>query len=129
MRKAALALVAVTLSMCFGLWSQKAENLTSYLAARRIQMTTVRPGPGSNYTSHVSKEIATTRSNAPDERGPVSAEITDSDQFYQSAIRAAGTKRDNTQRIESLLKRMTLEEKVGQMTQLQIGMVTNGHDQ
>src|SRR3989440_1449662 len=128
MRKAALALVAVTLSMCFGLWPQKAENLKSYQAAGPIQMTTFRPA-GSKYTSHVSKGIVTTRSNAADERGPVSADITDSDQFYQSAIRAEGTKRDNTQRIESLLKRMTLEEKVGQMTQLQIGMVTNGHDQ
>src|SRR2546421_6648510 len=128
MRKAALALVAVTLSMCFGLWPQKAENLKSYQAAGPIQMTTFRPA-GSKYTSHVSKGIVTTRSNAADERGPVSADITDSDQFYQSAIRAEGTKRDNTQRIESLLKRMTLEEKVGQMTQLQIGMVANGHDQ
>src|SRR6267143_3037036 len=129
MRKAALALVAVALSMCFGLWSQEAQTLTSYQAARPVQMTTVRPGSGSNDTSHVSKEVTTRRSNASDERGPVSADITDSDQFYQSAIRGAGTKRDNTQRIESLLKRMTLEEKVGQMTQLQIGMVTNGHDQ
>ena len=37
--------------------------------------------------------------------------------------------RDYTQKIEDLLKRMTLEEKVGQMTQLQIGMVANGNDQ
>ena len=129
MRKAALALVAVTLSMCFGLWSQKAESLRSYQAARPIQMTTVRSGPGSNFTGRVSKEVATKRSNASDERGPVSADITDSDQFYQSAIREAGPKRDHTQKIEGLLKRMTLEEKVGQMTQLQIGMVANGHDQ
>src|SRR6267378_1180581 len=129
MRKAALALVAVTLSMCFGLWSQKAESLRSYQAARPIQMTTVKPGTGSNDTSKATIEIATKRSNAADERGPVSSDIADSDQFYQNAIRDAGTKRDHTQKIEGLLKRMTLEEKVGQMTQLQIGMVANGHDQ
>ena len=34
-----------------------------------------------------------------------------------------------SRRVESLLSRMTLEEKVGQMTQLQIGMVTTGKDQ
>src|SRR5213082_1373821 len=37
--------------------------------------------------------------------------------------------RDYTQRVEALLGQMTLEEKVGQMTQLQIGMVTTGNNQ
>jgi len=32
-------------------------------------------------------------------------------------------------KIEALLKRMTLEEKVGQMTQLAIGMISKGQDQ
>ncbi len=63
------------------------------------------------------------------ERGPVTADIDDSDLFFQSTIRAAGPQRDNSQRIEALLKRMTLEEKVGQMTQLAIGMVAKGRDQ
>src|SRR5947199_3661858 len=52
----------------------------------------------------------------------------DSDAYLQTALRARPL-RDNTRRIEALLSRMTLEEKVGQMTQLQIGMVTTGRDQ
>src|ERR1041384_1700992 len=62
-------------------------------------------------------------------RGPVTADIDDSDQFFQNSIRAAGPQRDYSQKIEALIKRMTLEEKVGQMTQLTINMVTTGQDQ
>ena len=63
------------------------------------------------------------------ERGAVTAEVEDSDLFFQNAIRAAGPRRDNSQKIDALLKRMTLEEKVGQMTQLAIGMIARGRDQ
>src|SRR5437016_13249197 len=63
------------------------------------------------------------------ERGPVKADIEDSDLFLQETIQAAGPQRDDSQRIEALRKRMTLEEKVGQMTQLAIGMIANGRDQ
>ena len=63
------------------------------------------------------------------ERGPVSADIDDSDLFFQNALRTKGPERDNSQKIEALLKRMTLEEKVGQMTQLAIGMISTGRDQ
>jgi len=55
-------------------------------------------------------------------------DLNDSDEFFQKNI-GAGRERDNTQKIEDLLKRMTLEEKVGQMTQLTIGMIVNGRDQ
>src|SRR6266481_5864030 len=64
-----------------------------------------------------------------DERGPVRTDIDDSDLFFQNAIRTAGPERDNSQKIEALIKRMTLEEKVGQMTQLAIGMIATGQDQ
>lgn len=64
-----------------------------------------------------------------DERGAVAADIDDSDLFFQTAIRAARPPRDNSQKIDALLKRMTLEEKVGQMTQLAIGMISTGRDQ
>src|SRR5215218_4644175 len=57
---------------------------------------------------------------------PVAAE--DSDAFLQNATRRRPA-RDYTREVESLLRRMTLEEKVGQMTQLEIGMVTSGSDQ
>ena len=63
------------------------------------------------------------------ERGPVSADIDDSDLFFQNTIRAAGPQRDYSQKIDALVKQMTLEEKVGQMTQLAIGMIANGRDQ
>src|SRR5438067_12795910 len=63
------------------------------------------------------------------DRGQVSADVDDSDLFFQNTIRAAGPQRDNSQKIEALLRRMTLEEKVGQMTQLAVGMIVNGQDQ
>jgi beta-glucosidase len=59
---------------------------------------------------------------------PVAVAAEDSDAFLQSATRRRPA-RDYTREVESLLRRMTLEEKVGQMTQLEIGMVTSGSDQ
>ena len=56
----------------------------------------------------------------------VPVDVVDSDEFYQRAMKSGGTERDNTQKIEALIKQMTLEEKVGQMTQLTIGMIVNG---
>ena len=38
------------------------------------------------------------------ERGAVTAEVEDSDLFFQNAIRAAGPRRDNSQKIDALLK-------------------------
>lgn len=57
-----------------------------------------------------------------------SADLLDSDEFFQRASRTAPEK-NNNQKIEDLLKRMTLEEKVGQMTQLALAMVISGSDQ
>lgn len=54
-------------------------------------------------------------------------ELNDSDAFYRAAMRRGpSAARDYRQQIDSLIKRMTLEEKVGQMTQLEVGMVTTG---
>ena len=55
-------------------------------------------------------------------------DLNDSDEFFQRTMRT-GPERDHTQKIEDLLKRMTLEEKVGQMTQLTIEMIVTGRDQ
>ena len=55
-------------------------------------------------------------------------DLNDSDEYFQRAIRT-GPERDHTRRIDDLLKRMTLEEKVGQMTQLTIEMIVTGRDQ
>src|ERR1700745_3423524 len=57
-----------------------------------------------------------------------SADLLDSDEFFQRASRT-GPEQNNTQKIDTLLKRMTLEEKVGQMTQLALGMVVSGREQ
>src|SRR4026207_1130019 len=54
--------------------------------------------------------------------------VVDSDEFFQRASRN-GPERDHSRKIEDLIKRMTLEEKVGQMTQLSIDQVTSGKDQ
>lgn len=53
----------------------------------------------------------------------------DSDVFFQAIVARPLPKKDNSQKIEALLRKMTLEEKVGQMTQLTIDMVTSGADQ
>ena len=58
----------------------------------------------------------------------VSVAAEDSDAFLQGATRRRPA-RDYTRQIDALLRRMTLEEKVGQMTQLEIGMVTTSSDQ
>ncbi|HEY9501023.1 MAG TPA: hypothetical protein VIR01_05260, partial [Pyrinomonadaceae bacterium] len=56
------------------------------------------------------------------------AQVIDSDEFFQRASRN-GPERDHSRKIEDLIKRMTLEEKVGQMTQLAIGAIAAGQDQ
>lgn len=109
MKKTALALAVVTLSICFGLQVQKADSFDT--SAEQTAM-----------------KITAEKSLAADDRGPVTADINDSDEFFQNAIKP-GTERDNSQKIEALLKRMTLEEKVGQMTQLAIGMISKGQNQ
>lgn len=82
MRKAARALGAVSLSLCFVLQSVIAQT--------------------------------------PD--------VIESDEFFRRASQFRPLP-DHSQKIEALLKRMTLEEKVGQMTQLTIGMIASGADQ
>jgi beta-glucosidase len=111
MKKTALALAVVTLSICLGLPVQNAHTSST----ADVEQTTM--------------EMADGQGPSADERGPVSADINDSDEFFQTAISSAGPERDNSQKIEALLKRMTLEEKIGQMTQLTLGMIVNGQDQ
>src|SRR4030095_8846163 len=64
-----------------------------------------------------------------DSRGPVVNDVEDSDLFLQTTIRGRAPDRDYTQQIDALLKQMTLEEKVGQMTQLALEMIASGKDQ
>ncbi|HKP67925.1 MAG TPA: glycoside hydrolase family 3 N-terminal domain-containing protein, partial [Pyrinomonadaceae bacterium] len=54
--------------------------------------------------------------------------VVDSDTIYRDVSRRP--KRPNVEaKVEALLRQMTIEEKVGQMTQLTIDMVTSGDDQ
>ena len=62
-------------------------------------------------------------------RDLITREITDSGAFFQEMLRHSPPKRDNAARAAALLKQMTLEEKVGQMTQLTMGMIVEGRDQ
>jgi beta-glucosidase len=110
MKKTALALAVITLLICFGLQVQKADSSDTAGAGQ----TTMKLG--------------TVTSLARDDRGPVSADINDSDEFFQNAIKT-GPQRDYSEKIDALIKRMTLEEKVGQMTQLAIGMISKGQNQ
>ncbi|HEV2912982.1 MAG TPA: glycoside hydrolase family 3 N-terminal domain-containing protein [Pyrinomonadaceae bacterium] len=64
-----------------------------------------------------------------DNEGAVNVDVNDSDVFFQAALQRRKPARDYGRRIEALISRMTLEEKVGQMTQLEIGMVSTGQDQ
>src|SRR3954463_2065571 len=55
--------------------------------------------------------------------------LVDSQSFLEQLQRPpAPTPADLVRRVKDLVDRMTLEEKVGQMTQLEIGMVTDGKD-
>jgi beta-glucosidase len=57
---------------------------------------------------------------------PVLDDVEDSDVFLQRASAIRSVKKDYSRQVAALLARMTLEEKVGQMTQLEIGMITKG---
>ncbi len=103
MRKAAPILTVISLSMCVSLPPQK--------------------------VSTASQEPSTGNSSLPSSIPLVTADTTDSDEFFQRAIGSRGPGRDYSQKIEPLLKQMTVEEKVGQMTQLTLAMIVSGHDQ
>ena len=61
--------------------------------------------------------------------GQTKADFTDSDSYFKTAVKRPAPKSNHEAKIEALLKQMTIEEKVGQMTQLTIDMVTSGKDQ
>lgn len=107
------------------------RKLTFFVAAMAISLQSF----GSPNTFEILEPVHAQPINYPktvsnitsDERS--TADIEDSDVFFQKNISTVGRQRDTTREVEALLKRMTLEEKIGQMTQLQIGMVTTGKDQ
>ncbi|HEV7398345.1 MAG TPA: glycoside hydrolase family 3 N-terminal domain-containing protein, partial [Pyrinomonadaceae bacterium] len=107
MKTTVVVLAVLILSFCYDLQVQEANSSDT--------STAMNPKAGNGL--------------AADDRGAVGADINDSDVFFQAAVNGAGTSRDYSPKIEALLKRMTLEEKVGQMTQLTMGMVVTGRDQ
>ena len=56
-------------------------------------------------------------------------DFSDSGAFLRKTVVRPISKRNDAAKIEALLKKMSVEEKVGQMTQLTIDMVTSGDDQ
>lgn len=57
---------------------------------------------------------------------PALADVEDSDLFFQRAMARKPQRRNYNREVAGLLAKMTTEEKIGQMTQLEIGMVTKG---
>src|SRR5215471_20044682 len=66
---------------------------------------------------------------AEEQTGPVTADVADSQAFLESNSTVKFPPNSWNSKLDALLKQMTLEEKVGQMTQLEIGMVCSGRDQ
>jgi beta-glucosidase len=58
---------------------------------------------------------------------PLPQDLPDSDVYFRRASQRPKLPNYSVQ-VEALLRRMTLEEKVGQMTQLEIGQITSGSD-
>ena len=116
MRKVVLALGAVGLSLCFALPIQLANSARLSHEFTALSAATEPAAPDESKTT------------GPTIRPQMPSEVIDSDEFLQRTIRT-GPERDHTQKIEALLKRMTLEEKVGQMTQLTMSMIVSGTDQ
>ncbi len=67
------------------------------------------------------------QSRAQNRQDLVATDIADSDAYFRQMVNRPKLK-DRSAEIEALLKKMTLEEKVGQMTQLEIGQITSGGD-
>lgn len=62
-------------------------------------------------------------------RNSTEPEVADSDAFFRRTMRPAAPNVEAARKADDLLAKMTLEEKVGQMTQLEISMVSTGRDQ
>jgi beta-glucosidase len=79
---------------------------------------------GQSFCPQLQQTFALARNGA---QSASSEDTLDSEVYFRSAMRATRPARDDRRRIEDLLARMTLEEKVGQMTQLEIGQITRGN--
>jgi beta-glucosidase len=80
---------------------------------------------GLSFNSTIGRANATPYRTVED---PVADELADSQAFFGKASQTSPA-RDTTAAAEAILVQMTLEEKVGQMTQLEIGMIARGRGQ
>lgn len=122
MRRVMLACAASFLSICFAL-PLPIVNSTESAKESEVNSPRRKMLRGEQRMVKVADSTKTPPSK------PVSMDLPDSEEFLQRTIRDRGPERDHTQKIEALLKRMTLEEKVGQMTQLTLEMIVTGRDQ
>ena len=106
MRNFLLALGTVSLAVCFALPLPLAKSY----------------GSRSDNQPQTANTIRQTSTGSPRN------EVVDSDEYFRRAGRPPA-RRDHSQKVEALLKQMTLQEKVGQMTQLTIAMIATGSDQ
>lgn len=84
--------------------------------------------PWSNSSKADPRNAQKTQNRKRNKRPEDTRDVVDSDTIFREVSRRP-KRPDFSVRIESLLRRMTVEEKVGQMTQLTIDMVTTGDDQ
>jgi beta-glucosidase len=78
---------------------------------------------------HASDMVRLTPASTYRQSAARAAAIVDSQALLETYTRAASPPdADVARRVRELIRRMTLKEKVGQMTQLEIGMVTDGQD-
>jgi beta-glucosidase len=70
--------------------------------------------------------VQQTLSAAPRVAQPAADDVEDSDDFFQQAVSVRGNRKSYSREVTALLAKMTLEEKIGQMTQLEIGVITKG---
>src|SRR5215813_1899180 len=110
MKKVFFAVGALVLSVCFEVPKQTIASLKNL----SFNEPSITSGSGELHfsTSQASR-----------------TQIVDGEAFLQAAIATKSPQRNYAEKIDALIKRMTLEEKVGQMTQLQIGMIAEGKDQ
>lgn len=57
---------------------------------------------------------------------PSATDVDDSDVFLQRAMARKTPRRDYSREVSALVERMTIEEKIGQMTQLELALITKG---
>src|SRR5204863_3145172 len=110
-RIVALWLAAVTVSVCFGLPIQKVVSITTS-QSKADPPARIGSQPKSKVAllrEHSRDAEVRVQSDAGDKRGP---EVTDSDAFFQKASQNTSRARSQAQKVEALLNRMTIEEKV-----------------